>query len=932
MPATHIRFGDEARVNTATAGSQGTNYITALADGGWVATWTTSNAEGTESDVMQQRFDATGAKVGTEFVVNTTMQNFQSTAAATGLVDGGWVVAWESVGQDGSSEGVFLQRYDVNGEKVGAETQVNGITGGTQTNPSVTLTADGGWIVTYISQLGNQWGYYQKRYDAEGAAVGPETRIDGGTADYGTSSVTLTTTGWVVTWTGRDADGDGIFQQAFDHEGNKIGTVQPVNVTTAGIQRDSHVMGLTDGGWVAFWSSDTGNGVNFYQQHYDATGAKVGGETLVNADVRATRSNVQSTLLDDGNYVVTWAERDRDGSSDGIYQQMFSATGEKIGGEILVNQTTEGSQNSATVTALAGGGWVVSWDSNGQDGDGYGVYQRVFSQPEDLTLTAGKDYVIGSAGNDVIKVALGGLDHSDEVHGGDGLDTLQMLSAGTLDLRNGTTSSIEVLRGSEGDDTFILKHGLNPGFSVINGEGGNDVLQVQEGTTDLSMVTLSGIEKIQFNATGSTVRFNLWDQAKLAYGSGAEGVTDEVILAIDAVTNARILQLFNQGIEKVTDSNGVSYGRVPIELTNEGGTIKTTSDAPVKPFAKGLSIEVAYGAEVTATVMINNPANGKLISNAGGIYQESLGLFSITGTAAVVEKALQDLAFDPSDNGAIGSTTKTTFTVRVSDGFSHVLDEGKTFVESAVANIAPDSLSLSRNFVFENTASGSVVATISATDKNLPESLSFEIIGDAAGRFAVSGNTLVVKDGVRLDYEQATSHDITLRVKDAHGLVRDEIFKIEVWDVVHEIIKGSDGNDVLVGSGGLGMDRLYGGLGNDTLEGRKGKDIFVFNTKTNKKTNVDTIKDFSVKDDTIWLDNAVFKKLGKAGSEKKPAKLSKDFFTIGTKAADAKDYLIYNKKTGALYYDADGTGSAAQIQIAKVGKNLKLTEKDFFVV
>ena len=66
--------------------------------------------------------------------------------------------------------------------------------------------------------------------------------------------------------------------------------------------------------------------------------------------------------------------------------------------------------------------------------------------------------------------------------------------------------------------------------------------------------------------------------------------------------------------------------------------------------------------------------------------------------------------------------------------------------------------------------------------------------------------------------------------------------------------------------------------------------------------NLDTISDFSVKDDTLQLDNAVFKKLGKAG------KLNKAYFTIGDKAKDKNDYIVYDKKTGILSYDADGSG------------------------
>ncbi|MGO4389420.1 calcium-binding protein, partial [Microvirga sp. 2YAF29] len=55
-------------------------------------------------------------------------------------------------------------------------------------------------------------------------------------------------------------------------------------------------------------------------------------------------------------------------------------------------------------------------------------------------------------------------------------------------------------------------------------------------------------------------------------------------------------------------------------------------------------------------------------------------------------------------------------------------------------------------------------------------------------------------------------------------------------------------------------------------------------------------------------------------------------FYQGPKAHDRDDRLIYDKKTGALYYDADGTGAQAQIQIAALSKNLKMTYKDFFVI
>jgi serralysin len=154
---------------------------------------------------------------------------------------------------------------------------------------------------------------------------------------------------------------------------------------------------------------------------------------------------------------------------------------------------------------------------------------------------------------------------------------------------------------------------------------------------------------------------------------------------------------------------------------------------------------------------------------------------------------------------------------------------------------------------------------------------------------------------------------------------------------------GQSGNDTLYGGmhadtlqGGDGNDRLYGDAGNDVLDGGAGKDtlsagwgrdIFIFKNVLNAKTNVDTITDFNVKDDTIRLENSAFRKLRKTG------KLKPDFLTIGSKAQDGNDYLVYNRKNGYLSYDADGSGSKYNaILFFKLKAGLAITEKDFYII
>ncbi len=145
-----------------------------------------------------------------------------------------------------------------------------------------------------------------------------------------------------------------------------------------------------------------------------------------------------------------------------------------------------------------------------------------------------------------------------------------------------------------------------------------------------------------------------------------------------------------------------------------------------------------------------------------------------------------------------------------------------------------------------------------------------------------------------------------------------------VGNSANNILTGAAGNDVLNGVGG--NDVLRGGAGNDTLTGGAGKDTFVFNAGLSASANVDRITDFYAPDDVIHLENAIFKKLASTGT------LNSAFLRKGTKALDSNDYIVYDQKTGALYYDADGSGPAKAIQFATLTNKASITNLDFVVI
>jgi hypothetical protein len=132
---------------------------------------------------------------------------------------------------------------------------------------------------------------------------------------------------------------------------------------------------------------------------------------------------------------------------------------------------------------------------------------------------------------------------------------------------------------------------------------------------------------------------------------------------------------------------------------------------------------------------------------------------------------------------------------------------------------------------------------------------------------------------------------------------------------------GGEGQDRLEGAGGA--DVLNGGAGADTLVGGSGSDQFVFDAPLG--TGVDRISDFNVYGDTIHLGAGVFTALGRGV-------LGADAFWTGPAAHDATDRVIYNRSTGELLYDPDGTGSAAAQPFAQLATGLSLTSADFLVV
>jgi ELWxxDGT repeat protein len=378
--------GDVA-VNTYITGQQHNSSVAAI-DGGYVIIWSSLGQDGSEQGIYSQRYASDGTAQGGETRVNTTTANSQDFATVA-AIDGGYVVTWSSLEQDGSSWGVYTQRYASDGSTRGGETRVNTTTPGDQSYSTV-AAIDDGYVVSWSANTPGGYRIYSQRYANDGSLRGSETAVDSISSTFGQdySAVAAVDGGYVITWSsfGQDSDGWGVYFQRYANDGSLRGTVTRANITIAGQQTSSAVVAI-DGGYVISWTSDgqDGNGNGIYLQRYSSDGTPQGGETQVNTYTFDNQGYSSLVATDDG-YLVTWMSHGQDGSGSGIYGQRFASDGSRIGSEFQLNDDTAGDQaNNADVTGpgiavTADGVLVAVWNQDDSD-----IEHRLFQLPQKVT-------------------------------------------------------------------------------------------------------------------------------------------------------------------------------------------------------------------------------------------------------------------------------------------------------------------------------------------------------------------------------------------------------------------------------------------------------------------------------------------------------------------------------------------------------------------
>ncbi|MFD2058805.1 hypothetical protein ACFSQT_38745 [Mesorhizobium calcicola] len=848
----------------------------------------------------------------------------------------------------------------------------------TASNPDVAAVADG-VVVAYQVPIGganNDILIYNPSGD-----FGFTFSVDSSSANDQNASVAgLADGGFAVAWERIDAGGNSaIWYAVYNHDSSvrKMPAVvysghQP-NVTA--LQSGGFAIGLAS---EVFWGGQTDAMV----ASFDSAGQSL--HSSVVGQLPTDDSEVAVTQLSNGMVLSTFTNL-----SDPVHDDhdirgalVDPATGDFITDThdplTIASSADDNTQSSVSAFGLAQ--FVVSYSGN-TSGD---VTQKTFQLVRTVTGDAAADSFTGDDAVDIVN-GLGGSDNlagganDDTLNGGDGNDYL--VGGNGNDTLNGGTGA-DALLGGSGNDAYYVDNAsdvvdegiaaLGAGIDTVNGYISINLADTAQFIGSIDNVALRGPTSI--NATGNGLSNTLTGNSGNNILNGGAGA-DHMIGAQgnDAYYVDNAGDVVNEGSMVLGAGIDTVNGYISINLADTAQFIGDIENVALRSSASingtgnalaniingnsGSNIidglggaDTMSGAQGDDTYYVDNAGDHVIETigqgtdnvqayvsfNLSGQELENLQLrtsANINGTGNSIANIINGNSGNNIIDGLGGADTMSgaqgNDTYYVDNAGDHVIDvigQGIDNVQAYVSfNLSGQEL---ENLQLRTSASingtGNSIANIinGNSGNNIIDGLGgADTMSGAQGNDTYyvdnAGDHVIETIGQGIDNVQAYV-SFNLSGQELENLqLRSSASINGTGNSIANVINGNSGNNVINGLGG-----------NDTLSGAQGNDAFVFTTALNASTNVDHITDFSVAEDAMWVDNAIFAALGGNGT------LTADQFIKNTTglAGDGNDHIIYETDTGWLTYDSNGSAAGGSTHFATLAANLALTNADFVVV
>ena len=248
---------------------------------------------------------------------------------------GDFVVVWQSLG-DGSSTGIYFQRFNSSGVAQGSETQANVSTLNPQTTATVAMDNSGNFVIAWRDQSVNVAtpDITMRKFDASGAAATGEVSVD-----------------------------------------NSAGTQQAPHI----------VMRPSTGDVVVVWdSNESFSDLETYFQRYNNSLVAQGSRTLVPSNTSVANSVPDVAMDSAGEFTITW-EQDLGAGSSHAMAKRFNASGIAIGSEFQLDTSGTAGRTFMTVGMSDQNQAAFAWATEDD------LFARVYVDRADLVITKTSD-------------------------------------------------------------------------------------------------------------------------------------------------------------------------------------------------------------------------------------------------------------------------------------------------------------------------------------------------------------------------------------------------------------------------------------------------------------------------------------------------------------------------------------------------------------
>jgi len=510
--------------------------------------------------------------------------------------------------------------------------------------------------------------------------------------------------------------------------------------------------------------------------------------------------NPTVTALADGKFVVAW--QTTVAANIGLTGRVYNADGSPSSAEFSIETAATGSQTAVTLIALPTGGFVAAWqstDATGADTSGNAIRARVFSS--DGTAAAA-DFVVNTSFNES-QNAPGGTVLADgrilltwNSADGAGADTSDNGIRGIILNADGTPSGSDFVI-----NTVVESSQLAPSATAL-ADGGYVIVWTSMDALG-SDTGGGGIRATRFDAAGNAV-----GTADFEVNTSTAGI--QASPRVDALPDGGYVVTWRSADSGDSDVRARIFG-VDGAPTGDDFVVNSTTDG--NQFLPSVTT-LDDGRIFMAWSSPDNPAviRGRVLEGNGTAVGDDFVVNMTHGTTAAIPTV------STLDDGSVVVTWRATF-----DGITTIM--GTTLdLTGYEGNTSPTGLALSDSTVEENSALGTVIGELSATDGD-GDALTYTLTNDVGGKFA-----LVMENGVTklvvaaaLDHESAMSHDVAVKVSDGRGGEKTATFAVAVTDV-DDTEEPTDprGTITIDASGSQSMDfeaYIRGGFAADTTSG-----------------------------------------------------------------------------------------------------------------